>query len=937
MADKQRTEVSMSSKRAVLAVVTALECSLPAVRATAQTTERFDEELVGAIPFRNVGPFRMGARLADVAVPDAPEHAHRNTMYVAPWTGGLFKTTNNGTTWTPIFDNVSARLTVGAVAIAHSDPDVVWVGTGDAFTSRSSYAGDGVYRSTDGGATWTHMGLDDTHHIARILIDPRDPDVVYVAAMGHLYSTNEARGVFKTTDGGLSWSRVLYVDDGVGVIDLVMSPADPGTLLAATYDKVRHPWQLVNGGPGSGIYKTTDGGTHWTRLGGGLPSGRIGRIGLALYPKAPDIVYALVENANPRPPTTQEVEQARRVGQEPRDQAIGGQVYRTADGGATWTRMSPDSVDVSGKGPYYFSQIRVDPNDDQKIFTTGVSLGNSTDGGRTWHDVTWPPRRLFSKIFGDVRTLWIDPEDSQRMILGSDGGVYASYDGGVTGDHYANLPVGEVYAVDADHDDPYAVYAGLQDHENWKGVSNGPRGSVDTWDWTAVGNGDGIFTKVDPTDSRWLYTTQEYGGQYRVDQELGLRQSIRPVRPQGRGEPYRFIWDTPIMVSPHNSRIIYTGAQLLLRSVDRGDHWQEISPDLSTDPKDKILPSSEGGLLGGIPWFAISSISESPLTAGLLWAGTSDGKVWVTRDGGAAWTDLTGKVADAGGRRDAFVTRVLASSHDEGTAYVTKGGYKLDDFRPWIFRTTDYGRTWTSIAGNLPEQPINVVWEDTRNPDLLFVGNDGGLFVTIDGGRRWVRTTGIPNVPVRDVVVQDSTRDLVVGSYGRSLFIANVAPLEEVSASVLAEDVHLFQVQPAVQRMPWSFGANDYLFGDRHIVTPNEPNGMRITWYLRDAAADSAGVSVTDAYGEEVARLTGTPDAGMHTVVWGMRRSPGRGGPGGRTGGRGGAAGGGPLDALLPPGDYTVTLQVAGKTLTQKARIKGTQGWTIGPVPRVIR
>lgn len=922
----------MPLRGALVALIAGLAIMLPVRDTVAQSAEPFNETLLQAVAFRNLGPFRMGARIADIAVPDSPRKAHLNTMYVAPWTGGLFKTSNNGTTWTAIFDNVSARLTVGAIAIAHANPDMVWVGTGDAFTSRSSYAGDGVYKSTDAGRTWTHVGLDDTQHIARVLIDPANPDVVYVAAMGHLYSTNEARGVYKTSDGGKHWSKVLYIDDKIGVIDLVMNPSDPNTLYAATYDKQRLPWQLVSGGSGSGIYKTTDGGARWTRLAHGLPSGRIGRIGLTLYPKDPTIVYALIENANPRQPTAQDSAQARRIGQVPREREIGGEVYRTSDGGATWTKMSPESVDVSSKGPYYFSQIRVDLNDDQHIFTTGVSLGNSIDGGRSWHDVDWPPRRLFSKIFGDVRTLWIDPEDSERMLLGSDGGVFESYDGGKTADHFANLPIGEAYAVAVDDEEPYNIYVGLQDHENWRGISNGPHGYVDTWDWTALGNGDGIFTVPDPSDSRWVYTTQDYGGQFRVDQKLGIRQSIRPVRQSGK-PPYRFIWDTPIVVSPHDSRVIYTGAQVLLKSADRGDHWQEISPDLSTDPPDKILPSSEGGIPGGIPWFGISSISESPVTAGVLWAGTSDGKVQVSRDDGAHWTDVTGKIAAVGGRSDAFVTRVRASSHAAGTCFVTKGGYKLDDFHPYIYKTTDFGETWTSIAGDLPNEPINVVWEDAENPALLFAGTDGGLFVTIDGGKRWVRMAGIPNVPVRDVTVQSATRDLVVGSYGRGMFVANIAWLEELSASVLAEDVHLFRVRPTTQWVTWSFGANDYLFGDRHVQTPNAPNAMQIEYYLKSAAPDTAMVTIADAQGHEVASLRGGTVAGINTVNWSMRRDGGGRGRGG--GGRGAVST--PLDALAPPGEYTITLRVAGRTLTQKARIAGTRGWSIGPNPQILR
>lgn len=919
-------------RKFALAILVMVACLVRLTSAAAQAQQLFNEQLLKAITFRNVGPFRIGARIAAIAVPASPARAHQDTIYVAPWTGGLFKSTNNGTTWKPIFDNQSARLTVGAVALAPSNPDIVWVGTGDAFTSRSSYAGDGVYKSTDAGKTWTHMGLDDSQHIARIAIDPANPDVVYVAAMGHLYSDNAERGVFKTTDSGRTWKKVLYINDKVGVIDLVMDPKNPSVLYAASYDEQRLPWKFVDGGPDSAIYKTTDAGAHWTKLTKGLPRGRIGRIGLALYPKNPDIVYALIENANPRAPTKKEVEKAQRVGRPRPRPEIGGQVYRTMDAGASWTQMNPHSVNISEKGPYYFSQIFVDPDDYQHIFTTGVSLGNSTDGGRTWHDLKWPPKRLFKKIFGDVRTLWIDPENPDRMLLGSDGGVYETYDGGKTADHFPNLPIQQVYEIAVDNAQPFNIYVGIQDHENWKGVSNGPQGYVDTWDWRAVGNGDGIFTVPDPTNSRWIYTTEQYGGQARVDQKLGLRQSIQPVRHK-KGKPsYRFIWSTPIVVSPHDSQPIYTGAQMLLKSVDRGEHWREISPDLSMHPAGKILPNTEGGIPGGIPWFAISAIAVSPVTPGLIWVGTSDGRVWVTRDAGAHWNDRTAAVEAAGANLDAFVSRFAASPFDASTAFVTKSGYKLDDFHPYIYKTTDYGKIWTSIAGDLPQEPINLVVQDPVNPSLLFVGNDAGLFVSIDGGARWVRVTNVPNVPVRALALQKRDKSLVVGTFGRSVFVADIGPLEELSESLLSQNVHFFDVQPTVQRVPWQFGANDYLFGNRHIVTPNAPNGMRIEYYLKDAAPNKASVTITDAYGHQVAQLKGPAKSGLNMVVWNTHRHRSDASEHTDSFHRDGS----PLDRLVAPGDYTVTLRVDNQTITRKAQIIGTQGWSIGPQPRMI-
>ncbi len=883
----------------------------------AQSPPALTEALLAPFTFRNLGPFRIGARTADIAVPASPEREHLYTFYVGFWTGGLWKTTNNGTTFEPVFDG-QRKLAIGDVTVAPSDANVVWVGTGDAFTSRSSYAGDGVHKSTDAGATWTNMGLRDSHHIARIAIHPTNPDIVYVAAMGHLYSTNDERGVFKTSDGGRTWQKSLYVSEKVGIIDLVMDPRDPAVLYAAVYDKERLPWQMVNGGPGSGIYKTTDAGGTWTKLGGGLPTGRIGRIGLDIFLGNPAILYAVIENQNPRPPGTDP------------SATWGGEVYRTEDAGRTWAKMNADDFDVSPKGPYYFSQIRVNPGNDLELFVTQDGYRHSLDGGRTWD-----ASRVFPRMFGDYRTLWIDPENPKRMLAGSDAGVAITYDGGETSDHIDHIPVGEIYSVGVDMEDPYNIYGGLQDHEHWKGPSNGPLGRVTPWDWLAVGDNDGMFTQVDPADSRWLYTTRQYGGHVRVDQQLGYETNIQPVRPAG-GEPYRFIWCTPLHISPHDSRVIYAGAEVLLRSTDRGDTWAEISPDLSTHPADRIMPQSEGGVPGGIPWFAISSISESPIERGVIWAGTSDGNVQVTRDDGATWTDMTPRIAAVGGRADAYVSRVRASSHVAGRAYVAKHGYKFDDFEPYVYVTDDFGETWRSIVGNLPHEPVNVVYEDPRNPDLLFVGNDTGVFVSITRGASWVKmNNNMPNVPVHDLLVHPREHDLVVGSYGRGFWITNVGALEELTPAVLAADAHLFSMKPGVQRVTFVFGANDYLFAQRHHQTPNEPNGMLIRYYLRAPGRSPAAVRITGADGAEVAILRGDANAGINTVVWNMRRGGGRGGRGG--GGGGGRGGPTLLESLLPLGLYTVRVTVDGRTLTGTTQIVKTQGWSIGFTPVTIR
>ncbi len=915
----------MKLRSAIAATVIVLVALASGVVTRAQNQSLFNERLLEVFTYRNLGPFRMQVRVADIAVPDAPVKDHLYTMYVAPWIGGLFKTTNNGTTWDSLFD-AQDNLSFGDVTVAPSNSNIVWVGTGDAYTSRSSYAGDGVYKSLDGGKTWKNMGLKDSHHIAKIVIHPTNPDIVYVAAMGHLYSTNEERGVFKTTNGGDTWQKILYIDDKVGVIDLIMHPRNPSILYAATYDKVRLPWQIVNGGPGSGIHKTTDAGRTWTRLGGGLPTGKIGRIGLDIYLKNPEILYAVIENQNPRTVPLAGARGAGQGGGAPRKEStIGGEVYRSDDGGQAWKKMNADDYDVSPKGPYYFSQIRVDPANDLNLFVTQDGFRHSIDGGKTWNA---PP--VFPRMFGDFRTLWFDPENPGRMISGGDGGIAISYDGGKTSDAYSNMPLGSVYMIGVDMEDPYNVYAGLQDHEHWRGPSNSASGRITEQDWFALGNGDGIYTQVDPTDSRWLYTTRQYGGHTRLDQKLGYTTNIEPRREAGK-PPHRWLWEPPVHISPHNSSVIYAGSQVLLKSTDRGDHWTEISPDLSTNDTAKIMPESEGGVPGGIPWFAISSISESPLTAGVIWCGTSDGNVQVTRDGGATWTDVSPGINALGGRKEAYVSRVQTSAHVAGRAYVSKSGYKFDDFRPFLYRTDDFGATWTSISSDLPDQPINVVYEDRRNPDLLFVGNDTGVFVSIDRGARWVKmNNNMPNVPVRDLLVHPRENDLVLGTYGRGLYIANIGPLQEMSDTMLAEDVHLFTIKPTVQRITWQFGANDYLFGQRNVQTPNEPNGMVIRYYLKNQGTGAATVAITDAKGQEVARFQGKTSPGINTVLWTMR-------PQGAGRGRG-AGGVNIIDQWAPLGEYTVMLEVGGQKLTQKASIIKMQGWSLGPPsPQIIR
>ncbi|NOT60995.1 MAG: hypothetical protein HOP19_12320, partial [Acidobacteria bacterium] len=566
-------------------------CCLAALTATANA-QQLEAVLRDGFTYRNLGPFRVGGWVSDIAVPEMPTKAHLYTFYVAARHGGVFKTTNNGTTFEPVFDNQNVAA-VGALAVAPTNENIVWVGTGDNSCARSAYWGDGVYKSTDAGKTWQNMGLRDSHHITRIVTHPANADIVYVAAMGHLYTTNEERGVFKTTDGGKSWQKVLYVNDRTGTIDLVLSRSEPNTLYAAAYDLKRDPWRIVDGGAGSGIYKTTDGGANWKKLENGLPTGTIGRIGLDLFQKNPNILYAVIDNRNLRAGT---------------QQIISGEVYRTDDAGATWRKVSADKDDVSRKSGYAFNILRVHPENPDRVFITGSNLIESTDGGKTWIGLAGgfqqQSYRPFRRAFGDFRVLWIDAQNPERMMAGSDGGVYVSYDGAKTCDHLNNLPLGEVYALTVDMAEPYNIYAGLQDHESWRGPSNGWSGSIGIEDWTTTGIGDGMYNQVDPTDNRWVYNTQEFGRPARFDQKTRERKTITPTRKQG--EPMlRFNWVAPLRLSPHDAKTLYLGAQVLFRSTDRGDTWQEISSDLTTNDTNKISPPS-----AAIQHCTITTISE---------------------------------------------------------------------------------------------------------------------------------------------------------------------------------------------------------------------------------------------------------------------------------------------------------------------------------------
>jgi photosystem II stability/assembly factor-like uncharacterized protein len=888
-----------------LFLITAWSFSLPA--------SGWPDEILKQFSYRPLGPYRCGSWISAFAVPDSPQSAHLYTFYVGARNGGVWKTTNNGTTFTPIFDQANV-LSIGALALAPSAPETIWVGTGESYCARLSTAGDGVYKSPDGGKTWQHLGLNDTQHISRIVIHPANPEIVYAAAMGHLFTPNAERGVFKTEDGGKNWKKVFYLDPRVVVIDLIIDPRRPDTLYAASYEKERRPWRYDEAGPGSGIHKTTDGGRTWTRLAGGLPNGRIGRIGLDIFPANPDILYALVENGNSRPSTLEELERDRRNGGRPIQRSIGDEVYRSDDGGRSWQKMTNGREGLGGKAAYSFNQLRVDPKNDLNIYITGVTLASSIDGGRTWHDVDWPATRLFAKAFGDVRTFWIDPQNPDRMLLGSDGGVHLSYDGGKTCDHFTNLPLGEFYAIGLDQADPYNIYGGLQDHDSWKGPSNGWTGEITIEDWITVGGQDGMYNQIDPEQGRYVYNTFQLGGQRRLDQQLGTIAVIEP-RPDPGRPPYRFNWVTPLVMSPHNSSTIYTGAQFLLRSLDRGDHWQEISPDLTSN--DRIKTMSGPGM---IPFCTLTTISESPVKPGVIWVGSDDGRVQVTRDGGASWTDRTPALTAAGAPETHWVSRVLAAPHDPATAYVCKNGFREDDPRPYVFRTTDFGRTWKSITTGLPSKAVNVIIADRRRAGLLFLGNDHGVYLSDDSGDSWQSfRNDMPPVKVTDLAIHPRENDLVVATYGRGLYITDISVLQHLEPRLLEQQLVLLTPRPGTPRLYGPIG-NYRLYGNRYLVSPNDPEGTVIHYFLKDSAAVAGTVVITAPEGQTIRQLPISGKAGLHSVPWDLRPDPTPGRP--------------PWEAsTVKAGNYRVTIAIGELTQSAQLQVKPAISWSYGPFP----
>ena len=839
---------------------------------------RGTESYFDNVKWRHIGPAVFGGRIPDVeAVPDNPA-----VMYVAGSTGGIFKTTNNGVTWNPIFDDAGSTLSIGDMAIAPSDPLIIWVGTGEANGEQQAASlGDGVYRSLDGGESWENMGLRDTRSIHRIAIHPENPDIVFVAAPGHRWGPNEERGLFRTRDGGLTWQKVLYIDENTGVTEIAME--DNGRVLyASAWQQRRHAWGNLTGGPFSGIYRSMDGGTTWEKLGGGLPEGVLGKIAIAVAKSSPNVVYAAIGDRD-------------------------GGLYRSEDRGTTWTRVN--DIQTS----YWYGNVYVDPVNENKVWIMGTQLDVSIDGGKTFEN-DWTAQG----IHVDHHAMWINPKNPAHMVMGNDGGFHISYDGARTWSFLNNIPIAQYYVIGIDNRDPYHIYGGLQDNGTW-GIPSRTysRVGILNEDVVNIGGGDGFAPVVDPRDFNVVYSESQYGALRRVDLVTGASSGIQPS-PEDTTETYRFTWNSPVLISPHDPDVIYFGGNKLFKTTDQGENWEAVSEDLTRNetPSEWEIMGLKPSLR---PYNALTAVDESPLQEGLIYVGADDGSVHRTIDGGETWEPLSDKFDLEGEGR--FVTKIHASSSDPATAYIAFTGHFHDDFRPHLFKTTNAGDTWTRITGDMPSEGVVMAMvEHPDNPSLLFAGIHNGLMVSVNGGEHWTRAGGdLPPVSVNDIKIKNG--DLVLGTYGRGIMILDdIAYLEQLTEETLAEDAYLFPVRDAEQ---YYRNNRDMSNKAARFAGPNPDYGALITYYLKDppppndlstedqpSEAPEVGIQILDGEGTVIRELAGPDRQGFNRIAWDLRMTPDSTEVPPPEGGRRR-----PQLVDVDPGEYTVKLTARGLEL----------------------
>lgn len=897
-----------------------------------------------ALHFRSIGPAVMSGRISDLAV----YHANPALYYVATAHGGVWKTTNHGTTWEPLFQD-EGLISIGDVQISQRNPDLLWVGAGESNNRQSTSWGGGVYKSTDGGESFRHMGLARSEHIQNIVLHPENEDLVWVAAMGPLFASGGDRGIYRSTNGGESWTRVLHVDDDTGANELVMAPSNPNILFASTYQRRRSVFGMNGGGPGSGVWKSVDGGVTWSRVqGGGFPDGPLGRISMDIWARDANVVMATVEG--------------------PSGTTVGG-IYRSEDGGATWEQMSR-----TNPRPMYFSKIVMDAQDSDRVYMAGVGLHMSLDGGRSWEP------DAAQAIHDDIHAIWVNPSNANHVLIGTDGGMAVSWDQSRTWQFIPNLPVGLFYHVSYDFERPFNVCGGMQDNYNWCGPSatRFVRGILNS-DWFQVLGGDGFHAIPDPRDSRIVYTESQNGNMIRRNTVTGESKNIRPT-PQNvanhlAGESYRWPWDTPILLSPHDPGVLMVSANAVFRSTDRGDSWTRISPDLTaqTNRNESVMMGVRNADVriarndGVSSWPALISLAESPAQAGIIWTGSDDGVVSVTRDGGVNWTNVTSRIPGfpAGG----YVSEVVPSRFRPGTAYVTVDNHWNGDLGTYLWITDDFGQTFRSMKGNLDGENVRTLTEDLRNGDVLYIGTETGLFVSLDRGARWERLrSNLPTVRIDEITIHPRDNAMIVATHGRALFVLDhLEPIQGFAAAQASPRATLFSVPDALQWRTKDH-LNEEFWGHQWFIGENPPVDAFMQYYLPRQASE-VRLAITNAAGRPVRELVASANRrtpGIQTVCWDLRVEPipaasagggGGGGAGGGGGGAGGAqagraqipgvpsplprpgylprnpcaggvAGGGTVGPHVVPGVYTVALMVDGETV-------GTQSFTVHMDPEV--
>jgi hypothetical protein len=858
----------------------------------------------------------MAGRVTDIEpVPGNPK-----VFYVATATGGIWKTVNAGTMFFPVFDKERV-ISMGDIAIAPSNPNIIYAGTGEEDSRNSMSPGGGIYKSTDAGRTWKLSGLEATQQIGRIIVDPVDPNIVYVAALGHAWNSNPERGLYKSSDGGATWQLVKFISDKAGFVDLAMDAKDHNTLYASSWERVRGPYFLKSGGPGSGLWKTTDAGATWREIrGGGFPETPKGRIGIALSASDPRVIYTWVEaDTLPRP-----LGRGEKSDTSKRQKTNSG-IYRSGDGGATWAltyRNEPPGQGGGGLGdarPFYYSQIRVDPRNPDRIYWMSSVFRTSDDGGKT-------VRRGALGVHTDWHAMWIDPADPEHFILGDDGGIAVTYDRGGTYDFINTFAIGQFYHVSYNMEKPYKVCGGLQDNGSWCGPSRAKnRVGITNGDWYNVGGGDGFYSAMDPEDPNIVYSESQGGNASRVNIAQNTRaiimrgggrdrtsifedsviiargDTVRPETPEitrtlaqlrvraaadsARG--YRFNWSAPFFLSPHSATTVYMGANRLLKSTDRGDHFYPISADLSTRDSARIIMSTRttGGITrdnsGAETHATISTVAESPIRPGILWVGTDDGNVWLTTNDGGQWTDVTTRFP--GVPKKTWVSRVEPSHFDTATVYVTFDNHRENDFRPYVYVSNDFGKTFRSLSNNLPTGSadfVHVIREDLANRDLLFLGSDVGAYVSTDRGASWQRfMTGLPTVPVHDLEIHPRDRELIAATHGRSIWIVDIAPLEQMNNGLMARGTNFFTPKTAYQ---YSQAATQNFTGNKYFLAQNPTYGAELVYRVTSGAPrDTSRIVVTNIRGDTVRTLNGPAGVGMHRAYWDLRGRPKPLGPAG--------------------------------------------------------